>query len=78
MSDDITLGEVHRLLLEIRSDVKAQNGKVAQHTTELAVLRVEQETLKEDARSSGRNWGAGAGAFVGGVIAVLSAVWGQK
>jgi hypothetical protein len=36
MGDQISLGEVHRIVLEIRADVRAQNGRVNQHATDIA------------------------------------------
>lgn len=65
MGDQITLGEVHRIVTEIRNDVKAQNGRVNQHTTDIALLQAGQSALKEDAKAHGRNWGGSAGAIAG-------------
>jgi hypothetical protein len=93
--DGFTLGEIHRLLLEvredqreIRSDVKAQTGKVYQHSTEIEVLKAEYRNLKDETkdlattsgRNSGRNWGAGAGAIggaLGGFLTALLQQWGK-
>ena len=66
--DDVTLGEVYRLLqaqsadiTEIKTDVKAQNGKVAAHETRIAVL---------EERSGTR--GAVAGGFVGAAATAIA------
>lgn len=38
MSEEVTLGEVHRLCVEIRKDVKSQNGRV--NALEKDVIRI--------------------------------------
>jgi hypothetical protein len=69
MEQDITTGEIYRLLLkqsaditEIKADVKAQNGKVAGHETRLTVL--------ED-RSPGRAGGISGGGVAAAVTLLL-------
>ena len=71
---EISNGEIYRILLEVRQDVKAQNGEVNRHETRLAVL----EAREHDARAQGSKWGAAAGGFAGGLILVLSRLWGGQ
>lgn len=83
--EEVSNGEIYRLLLEVRSDVKQQNGRVNQHSTDIALLKFEQGTLKDghatlrdDAMTRGRNWGAGTGAaggFIGGFLAAFVEKW---
>lgn len=68
--EDVTNGELHRLMLansrvldEIRADVKTQNGKVADHAVRLAVL--------EERSGGGGKQGAVAGGIVGGVVTLV-------
>lgn len=64
-----TLGEVYRVLLDVRNDVKAQNGRVFDHESRLAVL--------ED-RSPGRSgglWGGAIGGTLAVVIEIMARIW---
>jgi hypothetical protein len=89
MSDDVTLGEVHRLCLEIRADVKAQNGRVSKHDAEIAVLTSKQAELEKDhsrledsvastARNHGAAWGGVIGSAIAGFMAAHSWLGGGK
>ena len=49
-----------------------QNGRIRVVEQAVAVL----EDRQTDARASGRRWGAGAGAFVGGVIVAVYQYFG--
>lgn len=68
---DITLGEIHRLLLEVRADVKLQNGTVNRHETRLTLL----ESREADARQAGGKWGAIAGGAITGIVYVINAIF---
>ena len=39
MSDEVTLGEVHRILVEVAIDVRRQNGRVRRMEVAVAVLQ---------------------------------------
>jgi hypothetical protein len=72
MADDVTNGELHRLLVslglvltEIKGDVKAQNGTVADLKTRVALLE-DRGTRDNSARASG----------IGGIAAAAAAlIW---
>lgn len=74
MNEDITLGEIHRIVTEIRADVKMQNGRVNSHDTDIAVVQERLRSITEDMESvteSGKKWGAGTGAIAGGFVSGL-------
>jgi hypothetical protein len=78
MSDEVTLGEVFRLiqaqsqdLSEIKFDVKAQNGKVADHETRISVLEDRIGAAKPPSNMA--RWGAPVGG--GGVGSFLTLLY---
>jgi len=68
---DVTIGEVFRVVKEIREELHAMNGSVSQHAVELAVLRERQDQLRGEARGTASRWGGGVGAAIGAAIAGL-------
>lgn len=80
MDDDVSSGEIYRLLLEVRGDVKAQNGRVNSHDTDIAVVQERLRSISAEmsvVTADGRKWGAGTGAVAGGFVAGLIAGLGQ-
>ena len=64
MSDNVTLGEVFRLVQRIEEKIDGLTETVHGHDIELAKMKVL-------ATRSGQKWGASAGGFVGGLVAAL-------
>lgn len=56
----------------VHARLDALNGRTRTNETDIAVLK----DRSADARKAGGLWGAGAGAFVGGVLAVLYQTFG--
>lgn len=55
---------------ELKAGQAAQNGRLREAETDIAILK----DRADESRKSGRNWGAGAGTvggFVGGLVAGL-------
>jgi len=83
MSDDVTLGEIHRLLLEVREnqkemrlDIKTQNGRVTTNERNIAVLQVKHDEVRSDLKSVGSKYGSMWGGFIGGIVTAV--IWIAK
>lgn len=79
MSEPLSRDEFLTHVSLLREDVQAVharldvlNGRTRAVETEVAVLK----DRATDARSAGRNWGAGAGAAVGGALSLLMQLFG--
>lgn len=72
-NDDLILVQLHAIaadVAEIKTDVKAQNGRVRTLEIDTAVLK----DRADDAKHAGRNWGAmtgSIGGLLGGFVAGL-------
>lgn len=74
-NDDIILAHLENIaadVAEIKGDVKAQNGRVRTLEIDTAVLK----DRADDAKASGRNWGAGAGVLGGLLSGFLTGLLG--
>lgn len=64
---------------DIRAHLRELNTKTARNVSDIAVLQSQMQDVRQqdiDARKSGGRWGAGAGAFVGGIIVAVYQMFG--
>lgn len=63
---------IKRGIDEICDRLDTQNGRIRSTENAVLVLQTKADDAASQTRSSGRNWGAGAGAFI---AAVITALW---
>lgn len=74
--DEPTTSEVLRRLEDVQQWVEKIDGKVDKHGECLARMDERLKHTETATRAAAGKWGAGAGGFVGGLIAVLAQVFG--
>lgn len=75
---DVTIGEVYRLLVQIRDELQEMNGHVRMHERSIAILEHQVEDVSSSNRASSGKWGGAAGGFVGGLVAALMQFFGGQ